>query len=276
MIQEDINFEKLKKHSGNLLKVHIYENRSINNCPHCQNKNYIKFGKYDGIQRYRCRECKKTFSKTTKSLYSYSKKQPEKWIQFIELFIQKKSLRTCSKILNINIKTAFLWRHKIMQFMKPYVMAESLEGKVFITKSIIKENFKGCRNIKIKDRKNICIVCAKDRRDSMVVLPICKQNFDKKNFDEIIYSRIKSTSYIVPDNDNYMMFIAKKHNKEVIINAKLECCIKYFRLALKRWLGGFRGVATKYLESYLSYYILFNVYKKFNSLDFTYTLCQLN
>ncbi|MBE6071876.1 MAG: hypothetical protein E7208_07935 [Clostridium butyricum] len=80
----------------------------------------------------------------------------------------------------------------------------------------------------------------------------------------------------MPDNDNYMMFIAKKHNKEVIINAKLECCIKYFRLALKRWLGGFRGVATKYLESYLSYYILFNVYKKFNSLDFTYTLCQLN
>ena len=273
MIQEDVNFEKLEGHFGKLLKCDIYKNRCIDECLYCKSKNYIKFGTYKGIQRYRCKECEKTFSKTTKSMWSYSKKQPEVWVKFVELMLQKKSLRACAKILKINIRTAFIWRHKIMRELTSDVMAEHLEGKVFIAKTIEKENFKGCRKITVLERKNIWIVAARDRRDSMIAMPVCMQFWNEDNFNKIIYSKITEDSYIVPDNDRYMMNIAKNHNKGIVLNSKLEKSVRNFRRNLRNWTGIFRGVATKYLEGYLSYFVLFNLYKKFNSLDFTYNLC---
>ena len=273
MIQEDVNFEKLEGHFGKLLKCDIYKNRCIDECLYCKSKNYIKFGTYKGIQRYRCKECEKTFSKTTKSMWSYSKKQPEVWVKFVELMLQKKSLRACAKILKINIRTAFIWRHKIMRELTSDVMAEHLEGKVFIAKTIEKENFKGCRKITVLERKNIWIVAARDRRDSMIAMPVCMQFWNEDNFNKIIYSKITEDSYIVPDNDRFMMNIAKNHNKGIVLNSKLEKSVRNFRRNLRNWIGIFRGVATKYLEGYLSYFVLFNLYKKFNSLDFTYNLC---
>ncbi|CAI3620007.1 transposase [Clostridium neonatale] len=272
MIQEDVNFEKLEGHFGKLLKCDIYKNRCIDECLYCKSKNYIKFGTYKGIQRYRCKECEKTFSKTTKSMWSYSKKQPEVWVKFVELMLQKKSLRACAKILKINIRTAFIWRHKIMRELTSDVMAEHLEGKVFIAKTIEKENFKGCRKITVLERKNIWIVAARDRRDSMIAMPVCMQFWNEDNFNKIIYSKITEDSYIVPDNDRYMMNIAKNHNKGIVLNSKLEKSVRNFRRNLRNWIGIFRGVATKYLEGYLSYFVLFNVYRKFNSLDLTYNL----
>ncbi|CAI3658136.1 hypothetical protein [Clostridium neonatale] len=272
MIQEDVNFEKLEGHFGKLLKCDIYKNRCIDECLYCKSKNYIKFGTYKGIQRYRCKECEKTFSKTTKSMWGYSKKQPEVWVKFVELMLQKKSLRACAKILKINIRTAFIWRHKIMRGLTSDVMAEHLEGKVFIAKTIEKENFKGCRKITALERKNIWIVAARDRRDSMIAMPVCMQFWNEDNFNKIIYSKITEDSYIVPDNDRYMMNIAKNHNKGIVLNSKLEKSVRNFRRNLRNWIGIFRGVATKYLEGYLSYFVLFNLYKKFNSLDFTYNL----
>ncbi|CAI3230143.1 IS1/IS1595 family N-terminal zinc-binding domain-containing protein [Clostridium neonatale] len=274
MIQEDINLEKLGKHTGNLLKYDIYKNRCINECPNCNGRSYIKFGRYNGIQRYKCKECDKTFSRTTKALWSYSKKQPEKWVEFMELMLQKKSLRACSKILEINIRTAFIWRHKIMKKMSQDITDDRLEGKVFITKAMEKENFKGCRNITTSKRRNVWIVAAKDRRDSMIIAPVCKELWDENNFKNVVYSKIKEASYIVPDYDRYMMNTAKKHNKGIVLNAYKEECVKNFRRNLKIWIGGFKGVATKYLEGYLSYFIIFNVYRKFNSLDLTYNLSQ--
>ena len=87
----------------------------------------------------------------------------------MELMLQKSSLRACSRILEINIRTAFIWRHKVMQGMLQDVITDELEGKVFITKSMQKENFKGCRNIRTSERKNIWIVAARDRRDSIFI-----------------------------------------------------------------------------------------------------------
>ena len=275
MIQEDNDFERLKKHTGHLLKYDIYKDRCINECPNCNSKNYIKFGNYKGIQRYKCKECKKTFSKTTKALWSYSKKEPEKWVKFMELFLQKSTLRECAKILEINIRTAFIWRHKIMETMIPEVTADKLEGKVFITKAMQKENFKGCRNIKTSERENIWIVGARDRRDSMIVVPICTRCWNKRSFYKLIYSKIEKNSYIVSDHDQYMINVAKKHNKGIVLNAYKKECMKNFRGNLKRWIGGFKGVATKYLKRYLSYFTIFNVYRKFNSLEFTYILAQI-
>ena len=77
MIKYDFDFIKSNEYSNKILKKELYDNKNIakySNCPHCHGKNFIKFGKYNGIQRYRCKTCKKTFSNTTNSIWKYSKK----------------------------------------------------------------------------------------------------------------------------------------------------------------------------------------------------------
>jgi len=107
LIEKNVNSKKLKENINSLLKNDIYKNRNIECCSSCGGKKYIKYGSYKGIQRYKCKECRKTFSNTTNSLLSYSKKDINIWIEFVELMIQKKSLRFCAKKLKISITTAF-------------------------------------------------------------------------------------------------------------------------------------------------------------------------
>ena len=133
-------------------------------CPICESIHYIKHGLYKEIQRYKCKDCNKTFSKTTNSLWSYSKKSPELWIEFIELMVEKKS-------------------------------------------------------------------------------------------------------YIVPYGDRYIDVAAKKHNKKRFLEVKDDDRLKYFILNLKNWLQVLRGIATKYLQRYLSFFVLFNLDQIFDCMQ---------
>ena len=277
MIVEDIKLEELEVHINKLLKKDLYKNKLMICCPHCSGNKFIKYGSYKEIQRYKCKECDKTFSKTTKSLWSYSKKEPNKWIEFVELMLEKKSLRFCAEKLKINLVTAFYWRHKILHGLALDSMPSKLDGDIHISKIIMSENFKGSRKIEETKRKNIWVIAAKGEEDSMLIIPICKSYWDLKKFNEKIYHKINKASYIMPYGDRYLEVVAKKHNKNLSKKSiEEEKRIKYITYNLRRWLDSFYGIATKYLEKYLSWFILFSLDIKINYIDVIYFLCLKN
>lgn len=280
LIQEDLHLKKLELHINSILKQDIYKNNCIECCPICKSSKYIKYGSYNKIQRYKCKECGKTFSNTTNALWSYSKKAPDKWIKFIELMIEKKSLRFCAEKLSINLITAFYWRHKVLYGLTLDEISNKLNGDIYIGKTIMKENFKGCKNITTHKRRNIWIVGAKDMKDSMLAKPICKDFWDLKSFKEKIYSKIQKESYIIPYGDRYISVVANEHNKKLSLKTRRlkekdrieEDKIRYFESNLNEWLSSFYGIATKYLERYLHFFILFNLDKIINYMDIMYYL----
>ncbi|WP_455798494.1 transposase-like zinc-binding domain-containing protein [Clostridium butyricum] len=74
MIERDWKFEKIKKYKENALRENIYNKENVKKykeCPYCGSKSFIKYGNYNRIQRYKCKneECKKTFSNTMFILY---------------------------------------------------------------------------------------------------------------------------------------------------------------------------------------------------------------
>jgi uncharacterized protein YutD len=142
-----------------------------------------------------------------------------------------------------------------------------LQGNVHINKTIILENFKGCRNITTTRRSNIWIIAAKGDEDSMIAIPAFKNCWNGTIFDERIYSEIQKGSYIVAYNDRYIALKAKKHNKNMVKEIKEDNRIKSIIMNIKKWLTPFKGIATKYLEEYLSFFILFNLDKLFNYID---------
>lgn len=275
-VNNNINLKKLKSNIkimkskidiNNFLKNDIYKNKKTGCCPLCGGNKYIKHGLYNEIQRYKCKDCGKTFSNTTNLLWSYSKKDLNKWLKFIELMIKKESLRVCAKRLHINLATAFYWRHKILYGLKLDSIPNTLKGDVHINKTIIIENFKGCRNITTTKRRNIWIIAAKGDEDSMLAMPIFKDNWNWHIFHEKIYSKIEKRSYIVAYMDRYIAIKAKEHNKKIIKEVECDDRIKYIIRNLDKWMATFKGIATKYLEEYLSLFILFNLERKIYNMD---------
>lgn len=62
-------------------------------CPHCNSRNVVRFGKTkQGTQRYRCKDCGKTFTATTGTLFSHSRR-PALLRQYLECMNQHLSLR---------------------------------------------------------------------------------------------------------------------------------------------------------------------------------------
>jgi transposase-like protein len=182
LIKTDANFNLLNSHTTALTKKDIYLNRIIEKCPTCESKHYIKYGSFKGIQRYKCKECGKTFSNISNSLWSYSKKDSSKWIKFTEYVLERQSLRFCAEKLEISLVTAFYWRHKVLQGLNYDSVPEKLSGDVHIAKKLIPENFKGSRNITITVHHNIWVVAAKSGGNSIIVKPISRCHWHLPSF----------------------------------------------------------------------------------------------
>ena len=63
MIKYDLNLRNLESHLNKIFDIDLYRSIRITECPHCRSENIIKFGYYKNVQRYRCKECGKTFLK---------------------------------------------------------------------------------------------------------------------------------------------------------------------------------------------------------------------
>lgn len=85
-------------------------------CPHCGSKEVNKFGFFNGNQRYRCKECRKTFNLYTKTLLSWCHYK-DKWDSFIEAMGQDLSLRKAGNQIGVSYASLFYWRHKIMTIL---------------------------------------------------------------------------------------------------------------------------------------------------------------
>lgn len=150
MIKQDYNFDKkVNQLKEGAFKSLIYRPQNVRQyqcCPFCGGKHFIKFGKYQGIQRYRCKTCKKTFSSTTCSMWKYVKKKPEKWIKFISLLCEGRTLRECAYILKITVSTVFYWRHKILHAVENYYKPEKFVKTVVVQKHSLPKCYKGSRH----------------------------------------------------------------------------------------------------------------------------------
>ena len=282
MVINDGEFVQLKKYLNEIFKNEICGENTKKECPYCHSKSFIKFGKYNGIQRYRCKEkaCKKTFSITTNTLWYKSKKEPIKWVKYIELMFQRRTLKECSKILEINIATAFFWRQKILKSLTKVSSNQFLSDEVYLRKIVFKESYKG--NPKAareatkeaskysyrKARENIWVVAASDSNEKIIEAPICKKNWDKSNFIKLIYNKLDKNCTIYSSIDRFLNIEATKHNGRSIpaTNESKKFMFKYSRDILVK-MKKFKGVATKYLQGYLYWISLYSIGQKFNNIS---------
>ncbi len=86
---------------------------ALSQCPHCHSSHLKKWGKSGSIQRYRCKDCLKTFNNKTNSPLAKLRKS-HLWEEYARCMVLKLTLREAADICHINLRTAFLWRHRFL------------------------------------------------------------------------------------------------------------------------------------------------------------------
>ena len=270
-----------QEHNNTSLNTHIQEARFSNGlfCPKCGcTENIQKFGKRNGIQRYRCKDCGRVFLATTETIFEGTKKSFAAWEKYIECMRLGLSVRKSAEACGIATSTAFVWRHKILDALTAKREKDVvLKGVIEADETYFRTSYKGSRNLPEghKPRKRgtkaskrglskyqICIPCAIDRSGSAIA-KVC--NLGKISTKEMIAfyaGKVKKDAIFCTDSEkSYQGFAAHngfkliqiesgKHKKGVYhINH-----INAFHNNLKNFSFGFRGMSTKYLNNYLTWY----------------------
>lgn len=249
-------------------------------CPHCNSDNIIKNGKLCGKQRYKCKSCGKTFNDFTKSALSNTKLPLEKWIEYAKCMILGYSIRKCSDIIGVCVKTSFYMRHKILDAIRMFMGIGSVEGIVEMDETFVAESFKGNhrksgfhmprdarkRGKEVKKRgisnEQVCIATAIDRNGDLIMEMVCKGRIRYTDLERLYNDHINSEAIICTDSHkSYIQFAIDLHlNHKRIMRGHYKNGIYHINhinnlhSQFKEWMYKFHGVSTKFLTNYLYWF----------------------
>lgn len=246
-------------------------------CPHCGGKHYYRFGKDKGAQRFKCRDCGRTFTEYTGTWQDGLHKK-ELVGRYLELMSEQKSLDKISAALKINKKTAFDWRHKILGTFKQDE-GSCFSGIVESDETFFEESEKGNRHLErpsrkrgsdpkssgISDNKAKVIVTADRKNDLNMTCCGCGR-LTKKDIAESLHTPLPKDVVLCSDGHvSYKGYAGDNQLKHVVLRGDLRQRVKRERFhiqhvnslhnRLKKWIAGtFWEVATKYLQNYLNWF----------------------
>ena len=256
-------------------------------CPHCKSHNYYRYGKDKGSARFKCKECKRTFTEHTGTWLAGIHKK-ELVNDYIELMHQNKSLDKIKKELQINKKTAFDWRHKILASLEESKKT-SFNGIVESDETFFLQSDKGRKELDRAARKRgghsstrgiskdqVAVIVTADRKGALDMKVATLGRISKYDIDKAIGNRIEKDSILCSDGHVSYKGFAKDNNLSlVVLRADLKQYVKNkiyhiqnvnsIHNRLKKWIDStFWGVSTKYLQNYLNWYRVQEAFK--NSL----------
>ena len=113
-------------------------------CIYCEGTHVVKNGKRrDGVQRYLCRDCHRTFIPSSDSITSRTRKSISVWAAYLKCMVDQKTLKQTSEECHISMSTAFTLRHKILDTLSELTEKTYLTGVVEADETFFNVSFKG-------------------------------------------------------------------------------------------------------------------------------------
>ena len=229
-------------------------------CPFCDSNNHIRWGKRNDLQRYKCKECNKTFNSLTKTPLARLRKKG-RWLNFSNCLKEGITVRKAAEYCGIHKNTSFRWRHRFICNLNS-IKAKKLGGIIETGELIFKESFKGKKknlpphNYK---RKDVFVIYCLDRNNN--VTDITNKGFSKNTLHKELKDKIFSNSLIYSQNRSQISeFVIENKLKHINVNNNFHSLsninkLESYRTKFEKWIKNhFRGVATKYLNNYVSWF----------------------
>jgi len=89
------------------------ENNHVHRCPHCQSERLGRWGRQSGLQRFRCRDCGKSFNALTGTPLARLRRK-ECWLDYSQALIEGLTIRASAARCGVAKTTGFRWRHRFL------------------------------------------------------------------------------------------------------------------------------------------------------------------
>lgn len=267
--------EELAEESDAAASVGIIEQaENLRHCPHCGGERTVRNGSASGLQRYKCRDCGRTFNALTGTPLARLR-QKSKWLMQAKVLRDGITITQAAGRLKVARSTAFRWRHRFMAAPKT-VQAQSLVGIAEADETFFLHSRKGQRRLDRKPRRRggragkrglsreqVPVLVARDRAGATANFILAAD--DKANLVAALKPLLPADTILCTDGSSVLAAAAKEigithrpinvsAGRRVIAGVYHVQNVNAYDSRLKNWIRRFHGVASKYLDSYLGWF----------------------
>lgn len=242
-------------------------------CGHCGSKAVGKWASQNGLARYRCKDCGRTFNALTGTPLAQLHRR-DAWLAYAQALVDGVSLRKAATRCGIALDTAFRWRHRFLASAKD-ARPKTVAGIVEVDETFIRKSAKGSKQLAgraprkrgTKARSGLSsddyapVLIVRDRHGATLdhVLP----DLEGATFKCILKPVVAPDALLVSDGRAaYGRFADEAGLLHIALNASAGersygsyhiQNVNAYISRLKQWMVRFKGVATKYLANYLGW-----------------------
>jgi len=257
-------------------------------CPRCRGLDVVRYGKRGAVQRYKCKSCPCHFTDLTGSVLHRIRRR-DRWLDFCLCMVEGLSVRETARALGICKNTALAWRHRIIAALASADSQTICEGIVEVAQWPLIRSFKGSRPPQEADMSEMDPIIRRNPTAYRRFFPKCRQaalvvavdrsgtaragvvRHEERLRD--VLSRMMSATADPCAFKDYASLPARmdwpgrvnwigRRKGRFNTSDRLDPGPLYHVRSARRvvydfrcWLKPFRGVATKHLLRYFSWYV---------------------
>ena len=244
-------------------------------CGHCKATNFTQWGRASGLKRYFCNDCGRTFNALTGTPLAHLRRR-DAWLAYAQAIVARVSLREAARRAGVVLDTSFRWRHRFLKMAQSNKPA-TVKGIVEADETFILKSAKGSRKLVgraprkrggkakkpgLSTDEHDCILVIRDRHGATTdeILP----DLEGRTFKAALEPVVAKDALLVTDGRAaYGQFADAAGVLHISLNASASersfgayhiQNVNGYHSRFKGWLAPFKGVATKYLASYLGWH----------------------
>ncbi|WP_147654212.1 IS1595 family transposase [Vulcaniibacterium gelatinicum] len=277
--QQEQVLARLQGRRSRDLVARVLAERTPTACPHCADVRIVRHGQANGVQRFRCRGCGKTFNPLTGTALA-GLRHRDRWLVQAEAMEAGLSIRKTAARMGVHRTTAFRWRHRFLAVARE-TRDRQLGGVVEADEAYFLRSFKGQRRQltlhgggrRARRRggqgakrglsaEQVPVFVARNRHGQMTdyVLPAG----NKRGILAVLPMAVAPDAVLCTDGSAMLASAARdlgiEHHALNTLRGERQRGawhvqnVNAHHSRLKGWIARFRGVATSYLPNYLGWF----------------------
>lgn len=253
--------------------IEAIESQAPGRCPSCGATHIVKNGFARGLQRFLCRGCARTFNALTGTPLSKLHLRG-KWLAYAQALSQGLSIPQVAQRLDIAWSTAFRWRHRFLQ-LPSQRQASALHGIAEADESYFLESCKGQRALLRKARRRggkasqrgvsksqVPVLMVRDRAGATANVIVASTS--AAQLSAALAPLLPKDTVLCTDSSRSLAAAAHLlgvQHRSINVSAGIRVDgpwhvqnVNAYVSRLRGWMRRFKGVATKYLASYLGWF----------------------
>ena len=242
-------------------------------CPRCGHGIVHRCGEANGLQRYRCQGCRRTFNALTGTPLARLRHR-NKWLAYLSCLLESRTVRASADEVGVHATTSFRWRHRFIAGVRCEPVPP-LEGIVEADETYLLESQKGSRHLTRPARRrggkasrpgihgeHDCVLVARDRTTTTHDFVAGRGPVSAKRLATYLLPVLAKDVVLVSDGGGrgaYGSFARAAGITHEPVNVRAGVLVRGayhvqnvngWHSRFKTWLPRFHGVASRYLANY--------------------------